>query len=86
MWLLDICTSYLNLDIKTANGVAEKFKGFGPEIYLMKQSDWVKLVGEGNGRSVYTLLVSVRREKGAIPRNIRMFHGNANHALNKPAL
>lgn len=72
-WLIAVCTTYLSWSMDDALAAAQKFNGFGPDIYLMRIANWEELLGVGNARGVYTLLLQVR--DSAVPENIQMGHG-----------
>jgi hypothetical protein len=55
---------------------------FGPNIYVTRREDW-KLIGEDQGRGLYIVLVSVRDEKGACPKNIVLNHGGRRYGPEK---
>jgi hypothetical protein len=63
--------------------VAKGWTGFGPNIYVTRREDWKRLIGEDQRRGLYFMLVSMRDEKGACPKNIVLYHGGGRHGPEK---
>jgi len=53
--------------------MAAKYTGFGPGIYLLDESGWESVLGEKfAATNVAVLVSSLRNEKGAVPRYIKI--------------
>ena len=70
-WLRAACVVYFNFSLEEAEASAEKFEGFGATLYLKTQASWIEILGE-NGRGLYGLIYSLRRKRGAVPKNIKL--------------
>jgi len=73
-WLIAVLVTYLNYNNTDAFDLAENLHGFGPNLYLRSVESWIKILGDDEGRGVYSILFEVRRQKGAVPKGMRMRH------------
>jgi hypothetical protein len=69
-----VLVTYLNYTNTDALAVAKNLHGFGPNLYLRSMETWMKLLGNDEGRGVYAIIFGVRREKGAVPKGMKMQH------------
>ncbi|KAH7333197.1 hypothetical protein BKA65DRAFT_507370 [Rhexocercosporidium sp. MPI-PUGE-AT-0058] len=67
-WIAAVLMHYMNYGRPVAVSMAGRFEGYGPNIYLRDRQEWIKILGEHNGRGVYEMILSVRRSKGAVPK------------------
>lgn len=74
-WLFAVLTTYMDYDATTAEAIVSKLEGYGPNIYSRTKESWTELLGYENGNGLYLMLLSIRHQKGAIPRNVNMNHG-----------
>jgi len=74
-WFYEFLISKLDYAPEAAGEVAGKLDGFGPNIYSRTVRDWRELLGHEQGEGIYSWLLGVRRQEGAIPRNLGMSHG-----------
>ena len=81
-WLCEVIISRLGRTEEDAESISQRFKGSGPDIYLMRLPAWQGLVGRESAHGLYFWLLTVRHEKGAIPRTIQMRHGYSKKELN----
>ena len=60
-----------------AEKIAEKifYQGFGPLLYRIGLVLWVEHLGVSDGTSVWTLLVTLRDEDGAVPKGFKIGDG-----------
>jgi hypothetical protein len=80
-WLFAVCSESLGLGVEESKAISEKFEGYGPNIYCLKFEDWLNILGSnpmGRAYSVYSTLLSIRHEKGAVPKNVVLNHGYEN--------
>lgn len=56
-----------------AERLAENFQGFGPNLWLNTYETYCDWFG-ANGQAIYTLLLEVRSEKGAVPKTVAIPH------------
>ncbi|KAL2061425.1 hypothetical protein VTL71DRAFT_7698 [Oculimacula yallundae] len=75
-WLFAVLVDRMNISPDEATVLTERLNGCGPNMYLRTNEDWVQLLGEENGFGVYAMLLAVRRSKGAVPKTIKLYHGN----------
>jgi hypothetical protein len=85
-WIVAVCTSYLSYPLIDAQDIAARFKGFGPNIYIMNRFEWYRLLGLENGEGVYLILIDRRHNKGAVPARVHLRHGWRNPEDNKIGL
>ena len=64
-----------NMTAEAAETTANKFEGFGPNIYRMEQQEWVDMLGR-NGRGLYAMILAMRDEEGVVPKCLEITHGN----------
>lgn len=57
----------MNVPRDEAARMAQKLEGLGAGIYGLPEPDWKEVVGIRRAVSLYTLLLTLRREKGAVP-------------------
>jgi hypothetical protein len=63
--------SYLQYDEREAQTKTSKLQGFGPMLFQKTEEGWDQLLGNHDlGGSIHSLIYTMRREKGAIPRGI----------------
>lgn len=74
-WLFLVLTTSLDYDPATAEAIASRLDGYGPNMYNRNMDDWIKILGPENGGGLYLTLLTIRHEKGAIPKGIRLNHG-----------
>ena len=63
-------STYLSYTTEQASAMAQKFQGFGPNIFGMRRvEDWGGKIGlnEEEARGVHALVVSMRWKEGAMP-------------------
>lgn len=77
-WLLAVLVTYMNIEPTAAATSADRFEGYGPNIYIRDLQAWNDLLGDHNGAGIYMMLLSVRHHKGAIPRKVTITHGMYN--------
>jgi hypothetical protein len=65
----------MDYDAAGAEAIASRLEGYGPNIYSRTKESWVELLGYENGNGLYLMLLSIRHEKGAIPRNVNINDG-----------
>jgi hypothetical protein len=59
----------ISWSVEDAESKTNEFEGFGPEIYLVRQSNWKEFIGN-SGSGLYTHLLTIRGERGAVPKGI----------------
>jgi len=69
-WYKLVFMTYLSISRFEAADLANSIDGWGPSIFSRSESQWIYILGEGRGIAMHTLIVSVRRNKGAVPRNV----------------
>ena len=74
-WMYLYFVQILGIDSDDATDILKYVLAFGPGIYYLEQNEWDDIVGPVHARSIYCHLVSVRRAKGAVPKNVRIGHG-----------
>jgi hypothetical protein len=74
-WLFAVLTTYMDYDAAGAEAIASRLEGYGPNIYSRTTESWAALLGRENGNGLYLMLLAIKRDKGAIPRNIDMNDG-----------
>jgi len=67
LWLTAVLVEYGCKERDIAEGMAAKFEGFGPSMYLRTRDGWCKLFGNYGG-AIYSLLLGKRHHKGAVPK------------------
>jgi hypothetical protein len=83
-WLTAFLIERFSCSPADAAQTAEKFDGFGPNIYLTREQGWKNLIGVVQGAGIYVWLLAVRHKAGAVPKTIVMTHGWADKSKNKP--
>ncbi|KAH7399818.1 hypothetical protein BKA64DRAFT_777902 [Cadophora sp. MPI-SDFR-AT-0126] len=78
-WIYEICIIQLGYSSENAETICNKFLGIGPTLYAMDRVDWEALLGRYNGMGVYSTLLSLRNQAGAVPENIEMSVENGNN-------
>lgn len=71
-WIFEVLVKYLGHTHKAACEKAEKFAGFGPFLWSLDCVQWKEYLGAAEGQSVFTLLVSMCKEMGTIPKGGRL--------------
>ncbi|PMD30196.1 hypothetical protein L207DRAFT_641773 [Hyaloscypha variabilis F] len=72
-WLHLVCYITLGLSYEQSADIAQRFEGCGPNIYTLKWEKWLELWGNRErAEGVWSLLVSMRRRKGAVPKGVRI--------------
>ena len=66
---------YLNYPPDDAEIIAQRFKGFGPDIYLKRTEEWKQELELENADALYTWILGRRERIGAVPWNLRIGHG-----------
>jgi hypothetical protein len=73
-WIAAVCEDLLAYSDGNAEIIASNFSGFGPRLFSINIEHWNSLLGNNvigkiiaDAESVYALIFSLRREKGAIP-------------------
>ncbi|KAE9375203.1 hypothetical protein N431DRAFT_502158 [Stipitochalara longipes BDJ] len=61
-WLHLVCHCTLGLNYEESSEIASRFEGCGPNIYTLKE----------RAEGVWSLLVSMRRKKGAVPKGVNI--------------
>ncbi|PVH89125.1 hypothetical protein DL98DRAFT_523937 [Cadophora sp. DSE1049] len=78
-WIYEICVVQLGYSSENAEAMCSKFVGFGPTLYTMDRMEWEALLGRYSGMGVYSTLLGLRRQAGAVPENIDMPLENGNN-------
>lgn len=73
-WIAAVCIEYLQYSERDAYAAAEGVKGFGPRLFGMRLQEWTQILGNADGYSVYTLVFSIARKKGAVPASTTFAH------------
>ena len=55
--------------------MANRFHGFGPNIYMHNQQDWINLLGQEAGVGVYGMLLAFRYKRVIVPNGVKIAHG-----------
>jgi hypothetical protein len=74
-WLAAVLIEYCNRDPEVARDMADKMfedGGFGPRLYTTKLVTWERFVGVRDAECIHGLLVSLRKEKGAVPPSVKI--------------
>jgi hypothetical protein len=74
-WLTAVLIEYCNRDPVVARETADKMfadGGFGPRLYTTKLVTWERFVGVRDAECIHGLLVSLRKEKGAVPASVKI--------------
>jgi hypothetical protein len=48
--------------------------GFGPTLYTLQLNTWVTHIGKKDVHAIWTLLVSLQRHRGAVPKGVCITH------------
>jgi hypothetical protein len=76
-WIFAVCSKNLGLGVEESKIISEKFEGYGPNIYCLKFENWVDIFGSDNpsrAESVYSTILGLQDEEGAVPKTIRLQH------------
>jgi hypothetical protein len=74
-WLAAVLVEYCNRDPVVARELAENMfadGGFGPRLYTTKLVTWEGYVGKRDAEGIHGLLLSLRKEKGAVPASVKI--------------
>lgn len=48
--------------------------GCGPMLFLASKESWMEFLGEGDGASIYAIIMATRHGKGGLPQHIIIEH------------
>lgn len=71
-WCTNVFIKYLEGPSGLAEYMARENTTWEPSLLLRSKEDWIKLVGEGRGLSIYKLIGELKLEKGAVPISTRL--------------
>ena len=74
-WLAAVLVEYCNRDLTVARQLADNMfadGGFGPRLYTTKLVTWEGYVGKRDAEGIHGLLLSLRKEKGAVPASVKI--------------
>ncbi|KAE9365153.1 hypothetical protein N431DRAFT_496302 [Stipitochalara longipes BDJ] len=74
-WLAAVLVEYCNRDPVVARELADNMfadGGFGPRLYTTKLVTWEGYVGKRDAEGIHGLLLSLRKEKGAVPASVKI--------------
>jgi hypothetical protein len=65
----------MDYDAASAEAVVSRLEGYGPNMYSRTKESWIELLGYENGNGLYLMLMSIRNQNGAVPKNVKMNDG-----------
>jgi hypothetical protein len=69
-WLMAVLIKYLKFTPSEAYEAAQKFQGYGPNIYITKQYRWKEILGDDNGMGLWFMILRYRNRRGAVPPSL----------------
>jgi hypothetical protein len=60
----------INFGQKKAKEEADKFKGFGPLLFGLKEKAWKSWLGDHEGYSIFSMILEMKNRAGALPRDM----------------
>jgi len=64
--------------------MAKYLDGFGPNIYGNTPFDWMNMLGDEDGRAIYTWILALRNKEGAAPPGMIFPHGTYRPSTAQP--
>lgn len=69
-WIAAVLVEYGNLEQEEADLQAQKFEGFGPNLFYHTSAKWVEWFGQ-NGKCLHCFMYEDYWKKGAVPKGYK---------------
>lgn len=61
-----VFVKYLEYSNEEAVKEAKQIKGWGPSVYMRKKDEWIRILGEGKGMAMYSMIYTLRKKGGSL--------------------
>ncbi|KAF8857781.1 hypothetical protein BDZ45DRAFT_744116 [Acephala macrosclerotiorum] len=65
-WFVVVFVKYLEYSNEEAVKEAKQIKGWGPSVYMRKKDEWIRILGEGKGMAMYSMIYTLRKKGGSL--------------------